>query len=166
MGEGCLTRYRRYVPQVRAYQLTAAVLVLCATPFLGGCAHMSSTAHTCSATDKQFIDVTQLNMNMLGYWSSDLATGESQPGEVIAETKDAAIRVDQTAPTDPSLSQTRVIVRSMLVEYWRAIAAHAHHREAGPHMMRAYGLANFAHDVLAQAAPALAAQGCNVSALL
>jgi hypothetical protein len=151
---------------VRAYRLTAAVLVLCATPLIAGCARVSATAHTCSATDKQFIDVTQLNMNMLGYWSSDLATGEALPGEVIAETKAAAIRVDQTAPTDPSLSQTRLIVRSMFVEYWRAVAAHAGHREAGPHMMRAYGLANFAHDVLAQAEPALASKGCSVAALL
>jgi hypothetical protein len=33
-------------------------------------------------------------------------------------------------------------------------------------MMRAYGLANFAHDVLVQAQPALAARGCSVAALL
>jgi hypothetical protein len=33
-------------------------------------------------------------------------------------------------------------------------------------MLRAYGLANFAHDVLSQAEPALAARGCNVSSLL
>jgi hypothetical protein len=127
---------------------------------------MSTTKHTCSATDKQFIDVTQLNMNMLGYWSSDLATGEAKPGEVIAETKAAEIRVAQTAPTDPSLSQTRQIIRAMLVEYWRAVAAHAHHKQAGPHMMRAYGLANFAHDVLSHAEPELAAQGCSVASLL
>jgi hypothetical protein len=150
---------------VQVYRLTAA-LVCCAIPLLAGCAHASATKHTCSATDRQFITTTQLNMNMLGYWASNLQSGESQPGEVIAETKAAADRVTATAPTDPSLSQTRQIVRAMLSEYWRAVSAAAHHREAGTHMMRAYGLANFAHDVLTQAEPALSAQGCNISALL
>ncbi len=132
-----------------------------------GCARMSASAqHTCSATDKQFIDTTRLNMDALGYWSQDLATGDAQPSEVIAQTKAAAARVEATDPTDPSLSQTRQIVRAMLIEYWRAVAAQVHHREAGTHMMRAYGLANFAHDVLARAQPALLSKGCNVSPLL
>ena len=164
-GDAVPEAIRRYCEQVHAYRLIAATLV-CVIPFVSGCARMSTTKHTCSATDKQFIDVTQLNMNMLGYWSSNLATGEAKPGEVIAETKAAEIRVANTAPTDPSLSQTRQIVRAMLVEYWRAVAAHARHKQAGPHMMRAYGLANFAHDVLSQAEPELAAQGCSVAALL
>jgi hypothetical protein len=152
---------------VRAYRITAAALILGVTPFFAGCARMAATVkHTCSATDRQFLATTQLNMDMLGYWSSNLASGDANAGEVIAETKRVAARVDATAPTDPSLSQTRQIVRAMLAEYWRAVAASSHHREAGTHMMRAYGLANFAHDVLSQAQPALAAQGCNVSALL
>jgi hypothetical protein len=33
-------------------------------------------------------------------------------------------------------------------------------------MHRAYGLANFARDVLAQAQPALQREGCNVAPLL
>jgi hypothetical protein len=33
-------------------------------------------------------------------------------------------------------------------------------------MYRAYGLANFARDVLAEAQPALQPQGCDVAALL
>jgi hypothetical protein len=136
---------------VRVYRLTAAMLVLFATPFVAGCARVAATVeHTCSATDKQFLQTTALNMNMLGYWSSNRA----------------AARVDATDPTDPSLSQTRQIVRAMLSEYWRAVAASAHHREAGLHMMRAYGLANFAHDVLSQAEPALSSRGCDVSSLL
>ena len=154
-------------PVRASLRITAALLILGVTPFVAGCARVAaSVKHTCSATDKQFLATTQLNMNMLGYWSSGLASGDTQPSEVIAETKRAAARVDATNPTDPSLSQTRQIVRAMLGEYWRAVAASAHHREAGPHMMRAYGLANFAHDVLTQAEPALAAQGCNVSGLL
>ena len=150
---------------MQAYRLTA-MGVLGAILLLAGCARASATTHTCSATDRQFISTTQLNMNLLGYWSSNLQSGDAQPDEVIAETKAAVARVTATAPTDPSLSQTRLIVRAMLSEYWRAVSATVHHREAGPHMMRAYGLANFAHDVLAHAEPALTAQGCNITALL
>ena len=123
-------------------------------------------AHTCSATDRQFIGTTQTNMDMLGYWSSSLANGEAGFGEVIRETNAAVMRVSATSPTDPSLVQTRQIVRVMLVEYSRAVSAQSHDRPAGKHMMRAYGLANFAHDVLSKAEPALDAKGCHVASLL
>jgi hypothetical protein len=39
-------------------------------------------------------------------------------------------------------------------------------RDAAPHIYRAYGLANFAHDVLVDAAPELQRRGCDVSSLL
>jgi hypothetical protein len=150
---------------VQVKRFTAATLVLCAIPILSGCAQ-APLAHTCSLTDKAFIQTTSLNIDMLGQWSQDLADGQAKPGEVIAQTREAAIRVGDTAPTDPSLAQTRQIVRAMLSEYWRAVSAHSHHREAGTHMMRAYGLANFAHDVLAEAQPALSSKGCDISPLL
>jgi hypothetical protein len=54
----------------------------------------------------------------------------------------------------------------MFTEYGRAIQARSRHRDAGPHMYRAYGLANFAHEVLVQAQPALKAQGCDIAPLL
>jgi hypothetical protein len=38
--------------------------------------------------------------------------------------------------------------------------------DAGARMYRAYGLANFARDVLQQAQPALAKHGCDVAPLL
>jgi broad specificity phosphatase PhoE len=150
---------------VRVSRLTAAAAALCALPLLAGCAR-APLAHTCSATDKHFIGTTQTNMDMLGYWSSSLQEGEAQPSEVIRETKNAVIRVTATSPTDPALVQTRQIVRVMLNEYWRAIQAQERNRPAGVHMMRAYGLANFAHDVLTQAEPALASKGCDVAPLL
>jgi hypothetical protein len=150
---------------VRVLRLTAAAMLILCALLLTGCAR-APLAHTCSATDKHFIGTTQTNMDMLGYWSSNLQTGEAQPSEVIRETKAAVVRVTNTNPTDPSLAQTRQIVRVMLVEYWRAIAAQSEHGSAGKHMMRAYGLANFAHDVLLQAEPALQSKGCNVSTLL
>ena len=42
----------------------------------------------------------------------------------------------------------------------------AHHGNAGPHMYRAYGLANYAHDVLSRAQPALKVRGCDLTDLL
>lgn len=146
-------------------RLTAAALVSCVVPILSGCAQ-APLAHTCSVTDRAFIQTTSLNIDMLGQWSQDLADGQALPDEVIAQTRAAALRVGDTAPTDPSLAQTRLIVRAMLSEYWRAVSAHARNRDAGVHMMRAYGLANFAHDVLTQARPALSSMGCDLSPLL
>jgi hypothetical protein len=122
--------------------------------------------HTCSAPDKQFIGITQINMDSLGYWSESLADGDADPAQVISQTKIAERSVTATAPTDPTLSQTRLMLRVMFSEYWRAVSARAHHRSAGIHMMRAYGLANFAHDALVQAQPALMSKGCDVSPLL
>jgi hypothetical protein len=147
-------------------RLSAAALVVAIVPFVaGGCAR-APVAHTCSATDKQFIGITQVDMDSLGYWSESLASGDAGPAQVISQTKIAERSVTATAPTDPTLVQTRLILRAMLSEYWRAVAARQHHREAGVHMMRAYGLANFAHDALVQAQPALMSKGCDVSPLL
>jgi hypothetical protein len=69
-------------------------------------------------------------------------------------------------PTDPSLEQTRRLMIGMLTEYAKAVRIQARHGDAGPHMYRAYGLANYAHGVLSKAQPALAARGCDLSALL
>ena len=55
---------------------------------------------------------------------------------------------------------------AMFSEYSRAMTAEAKHKDAGPHIQRSYGLANFAHDVLVQAEPGLKARGCDVSPLL
>lgn len=146
--------------------LSAAVLALAVVPLVAGGCSRAPLAHTCSALDRQFIGITQTDMDSLGYWSASLANGDANPAQVISQTKIAERSVTATAPTDPTLAQTRQIIRAMLTEYWRAVAAEAHHREAGMHMLRAYGLANFAHDALAAAQPALMAKGCDVSPLL
>ena len=85
---------------------------------------------------------------------------------MIGETKQATELVQATSPTDPSLAQTRSLMSGMFTEYGRAVRAQARHRDAGPHMYRAYGLANFAHDVLEQAKPALGKRGCDITPLL
>jgi hypothetical protein len=123
-------------------------------------------SHTCSATDRQFLGTAQLNMAALGSLSQDYLQGNAQADDLILQTDSAVTSLLNTDPSDPSLSKTRTILRAMFLEYGRAIRADKHHRDPGKYIYRAYGLANFAHDVLAQAEPALAKRGCDVSPLL
>ena len=122
--------------------------------------------HTCSATDRQFLGAAQLNMAALGAMSQDYLQGEAKADDVLEQTDSAVTTLANTNPSDPSLSKTRTILRAMFLEYGRAISAEKHHRDPGKYIFRSYGLANFAHDVLAKAKPALAKRGCDVSPLL
>jgi len=122
--------------------------------------------HTCSVTDRAFIDTAKTNMAAVELWGQQYVDGEAAPGEVEAESGRAAKIVGATAPTDPSLSQTRKLLVAMFTEYRKAMEQHAKHRDAGDHIFHAYALANFAHDVLAKAEPALASRGCGVAPLL
>jgi hypothetical protein len=133
--------------------------------FMGGNGR-AAVAHTCSATDRQFIGAAQLNMAALGSLSQDYLHGDAKAHDVIEQTQTAVTVFGNTNPSDPSLSRTRAILRAMFVEYGRAIRADAHHKNPGKYIYRAYGLANFAHDILAQAQPALVKRGCDVSPLL
>jgi len=126
----------------------------------------AAVVHTCSATDRQFLGAAQLNMAALGTLSQDYLQGDAEADEVIQQTDSAATSLLNTNPSDPSLSKTRSILRAMFTEYGRAIRADKHHHDPGSYIYRAYGLANFAHDVLAQAKPALLKRGCDVSPLL
>ena len=143
--------------------LALLVAVVLAT---SGHARSASVEHTCSAADRQFIQKTELNMTGLGIWSEDYRRGEATELEVAAEARDAARRVEKLEPSDPSLRQAKLYVAGMFTEYGRGLAAKAKKRNAATHVYRAYGLANFAHDVLTDAAPALRRRGCDVSSLL
>jgi hypothetical protein len=133
---------------------------------VGGNNSKAAVIHTCSATDRQFLGAAQLNMAALGTLSEDYLQGEAKADDVIMQTDSAIVSLRNTNPSDPSLSKTRAILRAMFLEYGRAIRADKHHHDPGQYVYRAYGLANFAHDVLAQAQPALAKRGCDVSSLL
>jgi hypothetical protein len=132
----------------------------------GGRARSATVQHTCSATDREFISTTELNMTALGVWSEDYRAGEATAAEVISEARKAVIRVQKLDPSDPSLQKTRSLVAGMLTEYGRAMTAKTKKKDAAPHIYRAYGLANFAHDVLVDAAPDLRKRGCDISGLL
>ena len=126
----------------------------------------AAVSHTCSATDRQFLGTAQLNMAALGSLSQDYLQGNAEADEVIMQTDSAITSLLNTNPSDPSLSKTRAILRAMFLNYGRAIRADKQHHDPGKYIYRAYGLANFAHDVLSQAEPALAKRGCDVSPLL
>jgi hypothetical protein len=146
--------------------LALALFAMGSLVFLHGGNGRAAVAHTCSATDRQFIGAAQLNMEALGSISQDYLHGDAKAGDVIEQTQTALSGLGSTNPSDPSLSKTRAILRAMFVEYGRAIRADEHHRNPGKFIYHAYGLANFAHDVLAQAQPALVKRGCDVSPLL
>jgi hypothetical protein len=133
--------------------------------FVGGQGR-AAVAHTCSATDRQFIGVAQLNMAALGSLSEDYLRGDAKADDVIQQTQSSVVVMHNTNPSDPSLSKTRAILRAMFVEYGRAIRADKQKKDPGKYIYRAYGLANFAHDILQNAKPALAKRGCDVSPLL
>jgi hypothetical protein len=133
--------------------------------FMGGNGH-AQTVHTCSPVDRQFISVAQLNMAGLSSAAEDYLRGDAKAASVI-DTADTSLRnVSGTHPEDPSLSKTRAILSAMFTEYGKAIRAHAKHADPGQYIYRAYGLANFAHDVLAQAERPLQERGCDVTPLL
>ena len=146
--------------------LALAIFAMGSLVLLVGGNGRAAVIHTCSATDRQFIGTAQLNMAALGSLSEDYLHGNAKADDVIQQTQTAVDGLLNTGPSDPSLSKTRVILRTMFIEYGRAIRAHKQHHDPGKYIYRAYGLANFAHDVLAQAQPALALRGCDVSPLL
>jgi hypothetical protein len=143
-----------------------AFVAVSSVVLLNGGNSNAAVSHTCSATDRQFLGTAQLNMEALGTLSQDYLQGNAQADDVILQADSAVNGLLNTDPSDPSLSKTRSILRAMFTEYGRAIRAEKHHHDPGKYIYRAYGLANFAHDVLSQAQPALAKRGCDVSPLL
>src|SRR3954454_21478 len=119
----------------------------------------AAVSHTCSATDRQFMSVAQLNMAALGSLSEDYLHGDAKPADVIDQTQTAIIGLRNTNPSDPSLSQTRKIMRAMFVDYGPPTRADPHRTTPGQFIYRADGLANFAHAVLSDAKPGLARRG-------
>jgi hypothetical protein len=144
----------------------AVAALTCISLFLGPTGGQAGITHTCYPVDKQFIVSAQLNMAALGESSEELLRGEVKPREVIQQTKVALQALANTRPADPSLTRAKLVLRAMFVEYQKAIQADAHHHSAGQHIYRAYGLANFAHDLLAHERGPLEKRGCDISALL
>jgi hypothetical protein len=143
----------------------AATLVLVAVS--SGCSGARSAhGHTCTATDQKFIQTASVDMTGLGALTADYQSGQAVPKDVAQQAFDAAVRVQHTDPKDPSLKAAQKYLDAMFQEYGTAVTIQAKGGDAGERMYRAYGLANFAHDVLLQAQPALSERGCDVAPLL
>jgi hypothetical protein len=151
---------------VRRLGLSAAVAAFALTA--GACTgSQASVEHSCGAVDKRFIQTAGLNMTALGIWASGYQDGAIDPAEMVAQARDAARRVSYTEPHDPSLRRAQVLIDAMFLEYGDAVAHLASGKpDAGKRMFRAYGLANFAREILVDAQPELAKRGCDVAALL
>src|SRR6266576_1208672 len=74
-----------------------------------------SLAHSCTATDRQFIQEARDTMAEVGLWS------DAGASDVVAQTRAAAEHMQNMGPTDPSLEQTRRLMVGMLTEYARAV---------------------------------------------
>jgi hypothetical protein len=155
---------------VRRLGLTAAGLLVMVTIALAlvtnGRARPNQLVHTCSSTDRDFIEAARTNMTALELWSEQYQSGDASANDVIGEAKSAAKIMRGTGPTDYSLQQAQRLVVGMLSEYAKGVQLHERQRDAGPMMYRAYGLANFAHTVLLQAEQPLGRLGCDVQPLL
>ena len=155
---------------VRRIGLSAAGLLVIVAIALAlvtnGRARPNQLVHTCSATDRQFIEAARTNMTALELWSEQYQSGDATGEDVVGQAKAAAKIMRATGPTDFSLRQSRRLVIGMLSEYAKGVQLHERHKDAGPHMYRAYGLANYAHTVLLRAERPLAHLGCDVQPLL
>jgi hypothetical protein len=147
------------------------ISVIASTLFLlacaAGCAGSSEArGHSCGAMDKSFIATASIDVTALGSLTADYQSGLAGPDEVAQEAFDAAKRVTHVKPRDPSLRTAQKYLDGMFREYGEAVTLQAKGEDGGERMYRAYGLANFAHDVLAQAQAALLSKGCDVEPLL
>jgi hypothetical protein len=150
---------------VRRISVIAATLFLLACA--AGCTGSSEArGHSCGAMDKRFIATASVDVTALGSLTAEYQSGMAGPDEVAQEAFDAAERVTHVKPRDPSLRTAQKYLDGMFREYGEAVTLQAKGEDGGERMYRAYGLANFAHDVLAQAQPALLSKGCDVGPLL
>jgi hypothetical protein len=144
--------------------LTAAALSLA---ILAGCGGSEeSLAHSCVATDQKFIQTATIDVTAFNDLADGFRSGSIGPEEIALEAFDAAARVGRTKPKDPALRQAQKYLDAMFTEYGEAVTLHAEGENPGERMYRAYGLANFARDVLVEAQTALQEQGCDVAPLL
>jgi hypothetical protein len=151
---------------LRRIGVLAATLVLLVSAGAYARSGGAAVGHTCVATDKRFIATASVDVTALGILTADYQSGQAGPSEVARQAFDAAERVGHVRPRDPSLLAAQRYLGAMFTEYGTAVELQGKGKDAADRMYRAYGLANFAHDVLASAQPALLKKGCDVGPLL
>jgi hypothetical protein len=139
-------------------------LLVCASACSSGAS--ASQEHSCGATDQKFIQTASVDVTALGVLNANYQSGFAEAEEVAKQALDAAKRVTHVEPKDFSLRTAQKYLDGMFREYGEAVTMQAAGKDASDRMYRAYGLANFAHDVLVQAQPALLERGCDVGPLL
>lgn len=160
-----------FVPPADVLFVLRRLSVIAATLFLlvcaSGCSGTSeSREHSCGATDQKFIQTASVDITALGTLNADYQSGFAEAEEVAQQAFDAAKRVTHVEPKDFSLRTAQKYLDGMFREYGEAVTMQAAGKDASDRMYRAYGLANFAHDVLVQAQPALLQRGCDVGPML
>ena len=121
--------------------------------------------YICSATDRKFIEIARVNLPAFATWRADYVAGGVDHASFAAVAQEARVLVERSGPHDRSLSQARLLASAMLAEYHRT----ATEREAGglgaKSLLHAQQLEVTLRGHLAEAAPGLAAVGCEISAL-
>jgi hypothetical protein len=152
---------------VLAVVLVAACVALAAAGHSASAQeHPAHVTHTCGLTDREFIATYETNMTGVGMYGLDYLDGSAKPGEVIQASRDAATMMRHSAPLDPSLRTVKHLAPVMFIEYGKAVQAREAGRNPRNHMYKAYSVGTRIQDVLREAQPGLAAQGCDVSDLL
>jgi hypothetical protein len=122
---------------VRRIGLTAAGLLATALLALAlvtsGLGARPALGHTCSATDRQFLEAARVNMPAMDLWGQQYESGDAGGAEVVRESQQAAKIVRGMSPTDPSLQQTRRLMVGMLTKYAKAVQIRERHGDSGPH---------------------------------
>ena len=125
----------------------------------------AAASYTCSAADRKFIDVARVNLPAFATWKDDFVGGGVDDTTFAAVAAETAALMGRTSPQDRSLAQARLLVGAMLAEFGRA----ASEREAGglgaKPLLHAQELDATLRGHFAEAAPGLAAVGCEISAL-
>jgi hypothetical protein len=121
--------------------------------------------HVCGLTDRQFLSNYQVQLAAVGMYADDYLQGSAKAQDVIDTAREAARVVRTSAPQDPSLLVVRQYLPAMFVEFGRAVKARAADRNAAPAMYRSYSIRTHVDEILREAQPGLAAQGCSVADL-
>jgi len=116
--------------------------------------------------DRHFLQTAGVDVTAFGLWREDYQAGSITAQEASRQAFDAAKRVAHVEPNDPSLRTVQRYLDGMFTEYGEAVKLHGEGKDADERMYLAFTFANGAHEVLAEAQPALQQEGCDVAALL
>jgi hypothetical protein len=146
-----------------------ALVLVTASAVLLTVSHSSAQArveHSCGLTDREFLQIAQIQIEAVGVYGDDYLRGEAKAKELISVSREAARAVRATVPYDTSLQTARNYLPIMFLHYADAVRMREEGKNAAPDMYLAYQVGARVKQVLTDAEPALNAAGCDVSPLL